>query len=106
MAEDFGFDEFFRDGGTVYFYEKGLVAEAGGVQRARDEFFTRAAFAEDQNAAIGGGGDGDLLAQGFHGNAFAQDAVEMAEFAAQEWVFFLEARVRDAVADTKDASSA
>ena len=99
MAEKFGFDEFFGDGGAIDFDERAFVAEAGGVQRACDEFLAGAAFAVDQNAAVGGSGDGDLLAQRLHGNAVADDLIAVAEFGAQGLVFFFEAALLHGVAD-------
>src|SRR5258706_2043586 len=36
VAEKFGLDEFFGDGGAIDFYEWAFVAEAGGVERTSD----------------------------------------------------------------------
>jgi len=47
VAEKFGLDEFFGDGGAIDFYEWALVAEAGGVERTSDQLFAGAAFTEN-----------------------------------------------------------
>jgi len=102
VAEELGLDEFFRNCRAVDLYEWTFIAQAGRVQGTRDEFFARAAFPENQNAAVGGGGDGDLLAQRLHGNAFADDLMAMAEFGAQGLVFFFKATLLHGVANQND----
>ena len=59
----------------------GALAEE--VQGVRHQFLSRAAFAENQHAAVGGCGQLQLLAQGLHGNAVADDAVRALQFLAQ-----------------------
>src|SRR6202023_2825065 len=86
VAEEFRFDQVFRDGGAIHFDKEPFVAEAGGMEGAGDEFLAGTAFAEDKDAAICGGGDGDLLAQRFHGDAFADDLIAVAELAAKQLV--------------------
>src|SRR6202451_243489 len=78
------------------------AVSAGGVERAGDEFLAGAAFAEDQDAAVRRRGDGDLLAQRFHRNAFTDDLIAMAQLATQELIFFLQAALLDGVADEHD----
>ena len=102
MAEEFGLDQFFGDGGAIQFDEGAFAAEAGRVQCPGDEFFAGAAFAIDQDAAVGRCGDGDLLAHGLHGNAIADDLITVAQFAAEQLIFFLEAPLLDGVADQND----
>src|SRR5208283_2162253 len=68
------------------------------MQRPRDEFLAGAAFAINEHAAIGGSGDGDLLAQSFHRHAVADHLVAMVKFAAQHQVFFLQAALLDSIA--------
>src|SRR4029077_14742837 len=58
----------------------------------------------NQDAAVGGSGDGDLLAQGFHGDAVADDAIAVAEFGVEELIFFLQAALLDGVANEDDYS--
>ena len=41
----------------------------------RDQFLARAAFAVDEDAAVGAGHERQLLPQGLHGHALADDAV-------------------------------
>ena len=98
VAEQFGLDQLFGDGGAIHFDERLGAAQAGGVQGARDEFLAGAAFAIDEHAAVGGRGQGDLLAHGLHGNALADDVVARAEFLAQAAVFLFEAQEVDGLA--------
>ena len=83
VPEQLAFDQFFRNGGAVDFHERLLGALAVIVQRVGHQFLSRAAFAIDQHAAIGGGGKLQLLAQGLHGDAVANDAVAAVQFRAQ-----------------------
>ena len=56
-------------------------ALAFGVHGAADEFFAGAGLAIDQDAAVGGGHQLDLLAEGLHGDGFAGDAGAEGELA-------------------------
>ena len=75
MAEQFAFDQFLGDGRAVHFDERLAGARAHGVQGVRHQFFAGAAFAVDQHAPVGAGHQRQLLAQGLHGHALADDAV-------------------------------
>ena len=73
-------------------------AVADEVNGAADEFFAGAAFAIDQDAAVGGGHDGDLFAQRFHRNAFADDVEAFFELVPKHVVRLFEPAVRKRVA--------
>jgi hypothetical protein len=60
------------------------------------------AFAINQDAAIGRRGHGNLLAKRFHGDAFADDLVAMAQLASQQKIFFLQAPLLYGVANQDD----
>src|SRR5579859_1847241 len=102
VAEKLGFDELFGNGGAIDFNEGAFAAQAGGVQCARDKFLSRAAFAVNQNAAVGRAGDGDLLAQCLHRHAVADHLITMAKLAAQRLIFFFEAPLLHGVAHEDD----
>ena len=72
------------------------------MQGACDEFLPGAALAINEYAAVGGSGDGNLLAQGFHGDAVADDLEALAELAAQYQVLLLKAALLDGIADEDD----
>ncbi len=74
VAEELGLDVVLGDGGAVEFDEDAVFAEGFGVHGAADEFFAGAGFAVDEDAAVGGGHELDLLAEGLHGDALAGDA--------------------------------
>src|SRR5579859_2157286 len=98
VAEKFGLDQFFGNGGAVYFDERTFVAKTGGVQRVRNEFLAGAALAVNEDATVGGSSDGNLLAQRLHRDAVADDLIAMAELAAKQLIFFLEAALLNGVA--------
>jgi len=75
VAEELGFDEVFRDSGAVELDEDAVAAEGLGVHGAGDELFAGAGLAEDEDAAVGGGHQLDLLAQGLDGDGVAGDVV-------------------------------
>jgi hypothetical protein len=61
VAEQFAFEEVFRDGGAVDADVIVLAAQAQAVQGAGDQFLARAAFAEDEDGGVGGGDALDKL---------------------------------------------
>src|ERR1700722_2994825 len=73
VPEEFALDEIFGDGGAVDLDESFILAQALAVDGVGDQFFAGAGLAIDENAAIGGRHEADLLAQGFHGNTVADD---------------------------------
>ncbi len=73
VAEELGFDVVLGDGGAVELDEGAVFAQGFGVHGAADEFFAGAGLAEDEDAAVGGGHELDLLAEGLHGDAVAGD---------------------------------
>ena len=86
VAEELGLDEVFGDGGAVELDEDAVAAEGFGVDGAGDELFAGAGFAEDEDAAVGGGHELDLLAQGLDGDGFAGDGVARGELRwANSW---------------------
>src|ERR1700690_1803853 len=99
MTKEFRLDEFFGDGGAIDFDEWPLGTEARGVKGASDEFLAGATLAVDQNAAVGGCGNGDLLAHGLHGDAVADDLVALAELATKDLVFLFQTALLKGIAD-------
>ncbi len=73
VAEEFALDEVFGDGGAVDLDESFILAQALAVDGVGDQFFAGAGLAVNENAAVGGRHEADLLAQGLHGNAVADD---------------------------------
>ena len=69
VAEEFAFNEVFRDGGAVDLDEWSIGPRALAVEGAGDEFLSGAAFAGDQDGGLGAGDFADELAQCFHGLA-------------------------------------
>src|SRR5580704_920773 len=99
VAKKFGFDQFFRDRGTVHFHEGALAAEAGGMQRVSDELLAGAAFAVDEDAPVRRRGDGNLLTQSFHRHAVADYLVPAAQLTPQQLVLFFQAPLLNGIAD-------
>ena len=62
------------------------------MQRAGDELLARAALAVNENAAVCGSGEGDLLAESLHRDAFAKHPITMPEFLAKPAIFRLQAQ--------------
>src|SRR5207244_5893620 len=79
VAEEFGLDQLFRDCRTIHFHEWTLGAKAGRMQGAGHQFLAGSALSVDQHAAVGGGGDGYLLTQRFHGHTATNNLVTMAQ---------------------------
>ena len=97
VAEEFGLDEIFGDGGAVELDEGAVFAEGFGVHGASDEFFAGAGFAVDEDAAVGGGHEFDLLAKGFDGDGLAGDGA-LGELAGELLIVFAEVVSLDGVA--------
>ena len=70
IAEEFRFDVGFGDGGAVEFDEDAFAAIPFCVDGAGDEFLAGAGLAIDEDAAIGGSHEANLLAQGFERERF------------------------------------
>jgi len=98
VAKHFRFDQLFGDGRAVYLHKGHGAAGTAGVKRARHKFFARAAFTVNQHTAIGGSRECDLLPQGLHGNAAAEDLVFLFELGAEAAIFVFEARVIERIA--------
>ena len=102
MAEQLRFNQLLGNGGAIDFHKRPVAAQAGGVQRPGDQLLARAAFAIDQDATIGRGGQRDLLPQGLHRHAFADHLAALLELRAQPAVFFLQAQVLERVFHHQD----
>jgi len=101
VAEEFGFDELFGDGGAVDFDEGAFIAQAGACsERATSSL--PVPLSPKLARGVGGSGDSDLLAQSFHGNAVADDLMAVAELGAQRLVFLFQAALLHGVADQYD----
>ena len=91
VAEELGLDVVLGDGGAVELDEGAIAAEGFGVHGAADELFAGAGLAEDEDAAVGGGHEFDLLAKGLDGDALAGDGAFDGELAGELLVVFAEA---------------
>lgn len=90
MAEEFGFEEVFGEGGAIDGDEGGVVAAGIVVEGSGDEFLAGAAFAEDEDGGVGIGDAFDHAEDVLHALAGADDlgeAVFLAEFATEEGIF-------------------
>ena len=82
MAEQFGFDQGFRNGGAVHGYQGAPAALALIVYCPCHQLLAGAGFPQYQNSGIGGGHFLDVLEHSLHGFAFADHAAQ--------WVFPIE----------------
>src|SRR5579859_6229546 len=102
VAKEFGLDQFLRDGRAIHLYKRAFGSQAGRVQSMGHQFLACSALSVDQHAAVRGGGDGNLLAQRFHGHAIADNLVAMPQFVSQEQVLFFQAALLDGIAHQQD----
>ena len=82
MAEKLGFEEVFRQGAAIDGDEGGELAAAVEMEGAGDQFLAGAAFAQDEDGAVGVGHALDHLEDVLHLGGIADELVEL--------VFFLE----------------
>ena len=104
VAEEFGLDVVLGDGGAVELDEDAILAQAFGVHGAADEFLAGAGLAIDKDAAVGGGHELDLLAQGLHGDGVAGDAGAEAELADELLVVLAELAGVDGVLEDDEGA--
>jgi len=89
VAEEFGFEEFGGDSGTVDGDEGAFAAVGGQVQLSGDEFFPDAGFAGDENGIEVHGREADAFAELLHGGAAADHAgIGAVDFVGDEAAFF------------------
>ena len=74
MAEQFGLDQGFRNGGAVHRNQRCLGALGQVVQGACDQLFARAGLTLHQHIGVGGGDLANLAVELLHGGAGADDA--------------------------------
>ena len=91
VAEELGVNVVLGDGSAVELDEGPVFAKGFGVHSAADELFAGAGLAEDEDAAVGGGHELDLLAQGLDGDALAGDGTFDGELTGELLVVFTEA---------------
>ncbi len=103
VAEELGLDEVFGDGGAVELDEDAVAAQGLGVHGAGDEFFAGAGLSVDEDAAVGGGHELDLLAEGFDGDGLAGDGA-LGELAGELLVVFAEVVGLDGVAEDEQGA--
>jgi hypothetical protein len=103
VAEELGLNEVFGNGGAVEFDEHAVAALRLRVHGAGDEFFASARLAEDEDAAVGGGHEFDLLAQGFDGDGLTGDGA-FGELAGELLVVFAEVVCLDRVAKNEEGA--
>ena len=77
MAEEFGLQEIFRERAAVDGHERRELPAAVEMQRPRDEFLAGAAFAKDQDGAVGVGDLFDQFEDLVHFRRGADDLVEL-----------------------------
>jgi len=104
VAEELGVDVVLGDGGAVELDEGAVGAEGFGVHGAADEFLAGSTFAEDKDAAVGGGHELDLLAEGFDGDAGASDGGLGGELAVELGVVLAEAAGLHGVAEDDEGA--
>ena len=97
IAEEFGFDVVFGNGGAVELDEDAIAAQAFRVDGARDELLAGAGFAIDEDAAVGGRHEPDLLAQRLDRHAFAGEHGTDAELALEFEILIAQAARFDGV---------
>ncbi len=98
MPEKLAFNQLFRNRGAIDLHKWLVGSLAVIVQRVGHQLFSRAALAKNQNAAIGGSGKLQLLAQSFHGNAVANDAVAAPQLRSQLAVLRRQLRLLEGMA--------
>ena len=94
----------FRDGGAVELDENAVAAQAFGMDGAGDEFLAGARLAVDEDAAVGGRHEANLLAQRLEGHAFAGEHGGHAELALELLVFGAQAARFDGVLDDDEGA--
>ena len=77
MAEQFGFEEGFRKRAAIHGDERGELAAAVVMERAGNEFLAGAAFAEDEDGAVGIGDAFDHLEHALHLGRGADELAEL-----------------------------
>ena len=87
IAEELALDVVLGNGGAVQLNENAVAAQASGVDGAGDQLFARAGFAINENAAVGGRHERDLLAESAGLDAFAGDLRFERKLAAEFDVF-------------------
>ena len=73
VTEEFGFEQVFWERGAVHFHQWTGGAVAPGVDDVGEDFFADAAFAGDEDAALGGGNEGGVAEDGAHEGAGGDD---------------------------------
>ena len=63
VSEKLAFNQVLRNGGAIQFYERGVGPGALAIERSRDQFLSRAAFARDQDCRLRAGDFADQLAE-------------------------------------------
>ena len=76
MAKQFTLEQPGRDGSTVELNERSSVARTVTVNGARDKFFARAGFAQQEHCRISAGHGFDHLQQTSENRTFSNDAFE------------------------------
>ena len=74
VAEQFAFEELFRNRGAIHRKKRLRRAVAVMINRAGNEFLAGAAFAGDERGRVGGGNLADELEHALHRSAAADDA--------------------------------
>ena len=86
MTEELRLDELLGDGGAIDLHKGAVGAGAHAVEGVRDQLLAGAAFPVNQNPPLRGRRERQLLAQGLHGDAFADDAIAVPKFIAKSAV--------------------
>jgi len=92
MAEEFAFDQLFRDGCTVDLYERSVRPEAKGMDPPGDQLFPRSVLSVDQHPSIGRSYNLDLLLQLLDLRGVAHDLILSLDLLAKRPVLLLQLR--------------
>src|SRR5262249_12244719 len=88
---------FFGNRGAVDLDKRSVDAAAHEMDIAADEFFSGAAFAIDQDTAVGWSHNGDLLPESFNRNAFANDVEAFFQLVAEQVIGPFEPAMRKGI---------
>ena len=75
-AEELGLQQILRDGAAVDGHHRTACALAMGVQRLRDQFFTRARFSAHQDRSHAAGDFGDPVTHLLHGCRLSDEGLD------------------------------
>src|ERR1019366_2150809 len=102
VPEQLGLDQLLGDRGAIYLDECTVAPETRGMESAGHEFLACAALSVNQNAAIGGSCERNLLAQGAHGDRVSVQLGAAAQFLAKLAILLPEATDFEGILDDEN----